>query len=281
MAGEDGQNAAGGQGQKLKPTVQPVKRAASAIMRKGAAPDSGQPPAPARVPSGIPGLDELLGGGFEESSTTLVMGNAGCGKTTLLAQFLRNSAVENGEAGVFLSFEEAKDSITRHMLHFGFDLKALERRGLFTQISYRPHEIKKLVDEGGGLILDTLNSLGAKRLAIDSLTSYSVLFDSQYRAREAELMLFDLLRKWGCTTLLSAEGIPSSKVRSTAGIEYLSDGLIVMHHPRIQGSRYRAIEVLKMRGAKFSDKLCPFEFVDGLGIRVYPEAEVFYKMKDD
>ncbi len=269
---------------KLKPTIQPMKRGQTGPSEPKQAPAPAQfrpAPANARVPSGIPGLDQLLGGGFESSGTTLVMGEAGCGKTTFLAQFLRNGAVENNDPGVFLSFEESNDSVVRHMLNFGFDFKSLEKQGLFTQISYRPHEIKKLVDEGGGLILDTITSIGAKRLAIDSLTSYTVLFDTQYRAREAEILLFDILRKWECTTLLSAEGMPSHKARATEGMEYLSDGVIVMHHPRIQGSRYRAIEVLKMRGAKFSDKLCPFEFVDGLGIKVYPEAEVFYNVRDE
>lgn len=273
----------GGQ-EKIKPTVQPVKReqgAGPAMRQSQPSAQFRSPSGIVRVPSGIFGLDSLLGGGFEASSTTLVMGEAGCGKTTFLAQFLRNGAVENNDPGVFLSFEESNDSVVRHMLNFGFDFKSLEKQGLFTQISYRPHEIKKLVDEGGGLILDTITSIGAKRLAIDSLTSYTVLFDTQYRAREAEILLFDILHKWGCTTLLSAEGMPANKSRVTEGMEYLSDGVIVMHHPRIQGSRYRALEVFKMRGAKFSDKLCPFEFVDGVGIKVYPEAEVFYKVRDE
>ena len=269
---------------RLKPTVQPVKRRQPAATNAAGVPlppQAHSAPKGNRVPSGIPGLDSLLGGGFEAASTTLVMGGAGCGKTTFLAQFLRNGAVENNEPGVFLSFEESHESIMRHMLSFGFDFNALEKQGLFAQISYRPHEIKKLVDEGGGLILDTITSLGAKRLAIDSLTSYTVLFDSQYKAREGEILLFDILRKWECTALLSAEGTPTNADRATAGMEYLSDGVIVMHHPRLQGSRYRALEVLKMRGAKFSDRLCPFEFVEGVGIKVHPEAEVFYDIKDE
>ena len=270
--------------QKLKPNVQPIKRSqqGGSFGRRVPAPEQSTPqPTGNRVSSGIPGLDPLLGGGYEEASTTLVMGAAGCGKTTFLAQFLNNGAAQSGDPGVLLSFEEGHDSVVRHMLNFGFDFKALEKQGLFNQISYRPHEIKKLVDEGGGLILDTITSLGAKRLAIDSLTSYTVLFDSPYKAREAEIVLFDILRKWGCTTLLSAEGLPVSKDRETAGMEYLSDGVIVMHHPRVQSSRYRALEILKMRGTKFSDRLCPFEFVDGVGIKVHPEAEVFYDLKDE
>jgi KaiC/GvpD/RAD55 family RecA-like ATPase len=257
----------------------PSKSSQETPQKQAAAKGSASVP-PGRVASGIPGLDSLLGGGFEEASTTLIMGGPGCGKTTFLAQFLYRGASEFGEAGVLLSFEEEQSSIRQHMASFGIDFDALEKQGMFSQISYRPHEVKKLVDEGGGLIHDTVSSLGAKRLAIDSLTSYTLLFDTPYKAREAEIAFFELLRKWKCTTLLSAEGMPSDKDRATGGIEYLSDGVIVMHHPRVPGGRYRALEILKMRGSKFVEKLCPFEFVEGIGIQVHPDAEIFYDVKE-
>jgi len=270
--------------QKLRPTVKPVRRGQeekaqaqqAAVQAAAGTAAQGE-----RVASGIPGLDELLGGGFEPGSTTLVMGGAGCGKTTLLSQYLFNGATQYGDPGVFLTFEETADSIFKHMASYGFDFKALEEQNLFATVNYRPHEVKKLVEEGGGLIMDTVTSLNAKRLCIDSLTSYMSLFDTTYQAREAEISLFDLLHKWGCTTLLSAEGLLSDKGRSTTGIEYLSDGVVVMHHPRNQSMRYRAIEVLKMRGGKSTEKLCPFEFVDGLGLKVYPNEAIFYDLKDE
>ena len=63
-------------------------------------------------------------------------------------------------------------------------------------------------------------------------------------------------------------------------MEYLADGVIIMHHPRHKSLRYRAIEILKMRGAKQSEKLCPFELLDGFGVKVYPNEEIFYKLKE-
>jgi KaiC/GvpD/RAD55 family RecA-like ATPase len=233
------------------------------------------------VKSGIPGLDELIGGGFERGSTTLVMGGPGCGKTTLLCQYLFNGAAHFGEPGVLLIFEESAANLYKHMEKYGFDFKGLEEQNLFSVISYRPHEVKKLIEEGGGLIMDTITAIGAKRLCIDSFTSYTLLFESQYQARESEIALFDLLQKWGCTTLISAEGVLSDKNRITLGLEYLSDGVIVMHHSRAQATRFRAIEVLKMRGSKTSEKICPFEFIEGVGIKVFPNESVFYDINDD
>lgn len=233
-----------------------------------------------RVPSGIPGLDELIGGGYERNSTVVVTGEPGCGKTTFLAQFLFNGAKEYGDPGVMLSFEEQSDSIARHMKGYGFDFSSLEKKGLFTSISYRPHEVKKLIDEGGGLILDTITSIGAKRLAIDSLTSYAMLFESAYQTREAELLLFEFLQKWKCTTLMSAEGVHALKRKTAVGTASLADGVIVLHHPRHKSLRYRALEVLKMRGSRQSEKLCPFEFLEGVGLKVYPNEEIFYRLKE-
>jgi len=270
---------------KLKPSVPPVKRG----QEEEQPPASQEGQAGAQTtqfevseglsPSGIPGLDDLMGGPFEEASTTILTGEPGCGKTTFLCQFLHNGAVQYGDPGVLLSFEEPSPLIFKHMQMFGFDFAALEAQNLFASISYRPHEVKKLVEEGGGLIWDTISSLGAKRLAIDSLTSYAMLFQSAYQAREAELLLFDLLHKWKCTSLLSAEGVGVSGTQGLTGMEYLADGVLVLHHPRYQASRYRAIEVLKMRGRKHSEKMCPFEFVEGAGIQIYPGENIFYDLK--
>ena len=134
-------------------------------------------PAPNKTPSGIPGFDELTEGGYEIGSINLVAGPTGCGKTTFIMQFLNNGAVQYNEPGVLISFEEPKDGIYAHMLRFGWDFAALKQQGLFAIITYKPHEVKKLIDEGGGFIWDAINSIGAKRLVVDSLSSYSMLFE--------------------------------------------------------------------------------------------------------
>jgi len=231
-----------------------------------------------RVPSGVPGLDELCDGGFEKGSSVICLGEPGSGKTTLLTQFLVNGAMEHGEPGVFLSFEENKESIMRHALSFGWDLQRMEKEGAVSIVTYKPHEVRRLAEEGGGLIWDTINEVGAQRIAIDSLSAYVVLFDSPYQAREAQRNLFELVGKWNCTTIFSGEAA-DSKDRSSAGMDYLADALMVLHHPRQRNVRFRALEILKMRGTNHSQKLCPFEFLPGVGIRVYPGEDIFEEFK--
>ncbi len=257
----------------------PKKPASAPVAAKDSANLTGSPTAAPvtiapRVPSGIPGFDDLCEGGFEKNSTILCLGEPGSGKTTFMTQFLVNGALEHGETGVFLSFEESKESIIRHSLTFGWDLQQMEKEGAVSIITYKPHEVRRLAEEGGGLLWDTMNETGAQRIVIDSLSAYVVLFDTVYAAREAQRGLFELVHKWNCTTMLSGEA-GGSEGRNSSGMDYLADGVVLLHHPRQRNVRFRAVEILKMRGTNHSQKICPYEFISGEGMRVYPGEDIF------
>src|SRR4051812_46824731 len=81
-----------------------------------------------KCPTGIKGLDEITGGGIPCGRPTLICGSAGCGKTLLAAEFLMRGAVEFGEPGVFMSFEETEGELTANVTSLGFDLAGLVRR---------------------------------------------------------------------------------------------------------------------------------------------------------
>src|SRR5690348_17688221 len=80
----------------------------------------------AKAPTGIRGLDEITGGGLPAGRPTLVCGAAGCGKTLLAMEFLVRGALEHGESGVFVSFEETRDELASNFASLDFDLAALE-----------------------------------------------------------------------------------------------------------------------------------------------------------
>jgi len=82
-----------------------------------------------RVKSGIPGLDELIEGGFLKGDIILLAGGTGAGKTIFSAQFIYEGAVHYGEKGVYATFEEDKGTLVRNMLRFGFDMEKLEDEG--------------------------------------------------------------------------------------------------------------------------------------------------------
>jgi circadian clock protein KaiC len=229
-----------------------------------------------RVPTGINGFDELIEGGLERDSTVLLVGSAGTGKTIFSMQFLYKGATEFDEPGVFISFEEEKESIFKHALDFGWDFEKLESEGKFKLVFYKPHQVTKILEEGGGQIRDALNQIGAKRVVIDSITSYALLFSDEYKRREEVLAFFNLLGKWGITSIVIAEDNPEKVEKQEGSIGFISDAVISMYynHDQERGLRIHSLEVLKMRGTKHTNKLCAINFEDD-GINVYPDVEVF------
>src|SRR6476659_5925372 len=105
-------------------------RASRGKMSKPAANKSATTRSLPKAPTGIAGLDEITGGGLPRGRPTLVCGSAGCGKTMLAAEFLVRGAVEQGEPGVFMMFEENAAELTENMRSIGFDLDDLQRRKL-------------------------------------------------------------------------------------------------------------------------------------------------------
>src|ERR1700761_1599667 len=83
-----------------------------------------------KVPTGILGFDEITGGGLPAGRPTLVCGSAGCGKTLMGVEFLVRGAMEFGEPGLFVSFEESADELAKNVASLGFDLADLEKRKL-------------------------------------------------------------------------------------------------------------------------------------------------------
>ncbi len=185
-----------------------------------------------RIPTGITGLDPLIEGGFEKDSTVLLVGSAGTGKTLFGLQFLYTGAKEHGEPGIFISFEENRASLYRHSTSFGWDFEALEKKGLFKVLQYKPHQVEKLMREGGGPIKDQIRAMGAKRLVIDSITSYGLLFKDDYQRREGILEFFNMLEKWQCTSMIISELPPKVAEIKEGSVGFLTDAIISLYYSK-------------------------------------------------
>ena len=220
-----------------------------------------------RVPSGIPGLDELISGGFVKNSTVLIQGGTGSGKTLLCLQYLYGGITQYDEPGVYLSFAESESLIQQHGAQFGWDFEKLEKEGKFKVIRYQPHEIVRIIDEGGGVIRDTVEAMGAKRLVIDSLSAYEMLFDNKYRANESILTLLEILRKWNTTSLVTSERAINPAIEGKSRLGFLTDGILNLYYLRTGLHRARALEVLKMRDTQHSDVVRIFN-LDRKGLSV-------------
>jgi circadian clock protein KaiC len=204
-------------------------------------------PAIKRVSSGIPGLDPLIEGGFVKNSSILIRGDTGAAKTIFSLQYLYHGAMNMGEPGIYISFAESKEATYNHGSKFGWDLCDLTDKKMFEVIRFDPHEVVKIMDEGGGLIRDTVESIGAKRVVIDSLTAYEMFFENRYKANQSVLSLFEMLKKWEVTSIVTAE-LPVSLTRESSDrLGFLTEGIINLYHVRRRMSRVRALEIIKMR----------------------------------
>lgn len=201
-----------------------------------------------RITTGIRSFDKLCGKGLIENSINLVVGGPGSGKTIFAMQFLLEGC-KQGETAIYVTFEEDKEKFYNHMASLGWDLKTYEDQGRFVFLKYMPEQVKKMIMEGGGAIESLITSTSAKRLVIDSITSFSLLYRNEFSKKEAALKLFNMISKWECTTLLTEqETINHAPINSTLSFE--ADSVILLYHDKIGLTRMRSIEVLKMRGTK-------------------------------
>ncbi len=223
-----------------------------------------------RIASGIYGLDKLIEGGFKSGSINLVCGGAGSGKTTFAVQFLIEG-LKKGEAGIYITFEERKEKLYDDMLEFGWDLEKYERLGLFRFLEYTPEQIKRVLVEGGGTIDAVITQLRTKRLVIDSITSFALLFRDELTQKESSLALFELINRWGCTAILTSQAVQLSPEELTSQLQFEVDSIILLYHFMKKGVRSRALEVLKMRGTKTPEKSVKLEINSKEGLLVFPD----------
>ncbi|VVC04024.1 Circadian clock protein kinase KaiC [Candidatus Bilamarchaeum dharawalense] len=236
--------------------------------------DRASPPITERIPTSIPGFDNLVAGGLEKNSITVLRGGAGSGKTILSLQFLYGGCTKHDEPGVFLSFLESKDSIFTTARRFGWDLEKLEKDKSFAFIKYSPYEIQKIVKDAGGTLRDTIESIGAKRVVVDSLTAYSLVFKTDYETSEGVLNFINLLKACNCTTIVTEECDVTPHGTETGRLGFMSDGLVKLYHLRKDYGKYRAIEIVKMRHTDHSDRLHLFD-IGEKGVVVRPHSGLF------
>jgi len=231
-----------------------------------------------KAQSGIEGLDEITGGGLPRGRPTLVCGTAGCGKTLLAMEFLVRGATQFGEPGVFVAFEETAEEIAQNVASLGFDVEDLIARKLLVvdYVRVERHEIEETGDyDLEGLFVrmgHAIDSIGAKRVAVDTL---EVLFSgfSDAAILRAELRrLFRWLKEKRVTAVITAERGQGSLTRH--GLEeYVSDCVILLDHRVIDQISTRRLRVVKYRGTTHGTNEYPF-LIDADGLSILPITSV-------
>ena len=227
-----------------------------------------------RVRSGIPGLDELIEGGFPKNSIILVTGGPGTGKTILTSQFIIKGAEKYKEPGIFISLEEEPERmITNFESSFNWPIRKLIKKKLVTIIRAELYDFAKLKL----MIEEQVEKLNAKRLVLDPATVIGMFFERELEIRRALLELNRLLKRLNCTSLLTCE-VPEGKGGLSAfGIEeFTSDGIIVLHCFKEGNVFTRALSVRKMRATNHDMGIHPIRITSD-GMVVYSTEQVFGK----
>ncbi len=232
----------------------------------------------AKTPTGIPGFDDITAGGLPKGRPTLVCGNAGCGKTLFGMEFLVKGATQFDEPGVFVSFEESIDELMTNFASLGFDLKGLadQKKLAFNFIFIEPSEIEETGEYNlDGLFIrlgHTIDSVGAKRVVLDTLESLIGGYPNRFILRAEIRRLFRWLKDKGVTAVVTAERGDGALTRH--GLEeYVSDCVIDLDHRVTEQIATRRLRVVKYRGSEHGTNEYPF-LIDEGGISVLPITSV-------
>jgi KaiC/GvpD/RAD55 family RecA-like ATPase len=214
--------------------------------------------------TGIEGLDEIITG-FPRGGLITVSGNPGTGKTALAGAFIYNGAVKFNEPGVYASFLEDEERFYDFMSGFSLDFRSLRDKGLFKYLA-----IPTLFEPGMSIsvadILEAVESIGAKRLVIDSFTALSQMFKSPPEARVfLHSLLSKIARQMDCTTLLIKE-VQSEQEYEYGFEEFISDGVILLRREIIEDRLFREVRILKMRGSEIKEPLSCISLYKGFRI---------------
>ena len=213
-----------------------------------------------KVPTGIDGLDEMLGGGFPAGHVVLVTGLPGTGKTCLGLQYLLAGAAR-GEKGVFLSLEEDTPQLLESARQFRWPVDTAVEKGLLKVVRLDPRETRQSLHRVQGELGKELAAMGAKRIVVDSVSLLNMLSDDEPSRRATLFALAGACRQAGATTVLTAEADPRHPEVSRDGLsEYVSDGVLVLGYSQAaDGHRVGlAVRILKMRRTAHARTVQPY-----------------------
>jgi circadian clock protein KaiC len=207
-----------------------------------------------RVPTGIPGLDSMIGGGYFKGSSILLSGTAGTGKTSFAASFADATCKSGGKA-LYFAFEESEHQIIRNMRSIGIDLDPWVQKGLLRFRASRPsafglemHLVK---------MHSFINEFQPDSVIIDPISNLI----SVGSTREVNSMLnrtIDFIKGKGITAVLTNLSTPVMSEQTEVAISSMIDTWILLRNVELNGERNRTIYILKSRGMAHSNQVREF-----------------------
>lgn len=215
-------------------------------------------PAPRRVPMGVPGLDDMMGGGLPAGYSLLVVGPSGSGKTIMATEFLAEGA-RLGEPGVIAAFEKSPSQLLGNQ-----KLYHLVQSGQVGVINTRSLDLS--IDETLHDLIEMITAMKAKRVVIDSLSGFELALAPEFSEdfRGSLYRMVAELTSMGVTILMTSELEDRyTDLRfSPYGSAFLADAIIVQRYVELASQFKRAISVVKVRGSRHSKDIRLFDITD-------------------
>ena len=231
----------------------------------------------AKVLTGIKGLDEITGGGLPKGRPTLIWGGSGTGKTFLAMEFLVRGALNYGEPGLFVAFEENAEELITNFYSIGFDLKGLvgHKKLVIDQISITQGDFTETgVYDLEGLFIrlsSAIDAIGARRIALDAVGRLFSELSSSSIVRTELRRLLRWLKEKGITAVITAE--TENGLEHSGLVEYVSDCVISLENRVRDRAATRYLRIVKYRGSSHVSDDVPFLIGDS-GISVLPITSV-------
>lgn len=226
-----------------------------------------------QVSSGLDRMDELLGGGIEEGTSTMITGAPGTGKSSLAAQFVA-AAIARGEKAAMFLFEESANLLLNRTRAMNIDLVTPQDSGQLSIKQLVPAEMS--TGQFTQTVCDSVDKDGARIVVIDSLNGYiNAMPSERFLAIHLHELLTYLGQKGMITMLVGVHpGMIGTIPSSTGEISYLADNVILLRHFEYRGEVRQAISVFKKRAGPHERTIREFS-ITGDGIRIGPVLQDF------
>jgi circadian clock protein KaiC len=249
-----------------------IKRGGLEVYPRLIASEHRPPPSMERLPSGVAEMDALLGGGIEKGTSTLIVGAAGTGKSSLATQFVATAAARGLNAAMFI-FDENSNTLLTRAAGLGIDLRVHVDQGRVTVQQVDPAELSP--GELAHAIRQAVDRQHVSIVVIDSLNGY---LNAMPEERFLIIQLHELLTYLGqagvATILVGAhQGLIGSQMVTPVDASYLADAVVLMRYYETRGEVRQAISVVKKRGGVHERTIRDFR-MEG-GIRVGPPLRDF------
>ena len=218
------------------------------------------------IRSGVDDLDDMLGGGMEAGTVTMVIGQPGTGKSTL-ASLYAHAALTRGESVALFLFEERPETFFRRSDGMGLEMRSFRDEGTLELFAFNPSEISQ--GRFSGMAQHAVEENGARVVVIDSLTGYlGGLPDSSEAVVQMQLLLKYLSRKGVLTILIVAqEGLLGHDMETRLDVSFLGDTVVLLRMYERPGRIGRTISVVKKRHGAHDLDIRQLELT-GHGVRI-------------